>query len=116
MLKLQSIKTSVLTKNQKKQICILKDSNWKYGLKSQLKYLKKNTKPNDLHNCFFKNDKLIGYTLLRKRRFTLKSKKYYYLLFDTIVILKKLRKKKFSSLMMSFNNFTIKNEKLPSFF
>ena len=74
MLKFQSIKTNSLTKNQKKQICLLKDSNWKYGLKSQLKYLKKIAKSNDLHNCFFKNNKLIGYTFLRKRKFAIKSK------------------------------------------
>ena len=71
-----------------KSICKLKDSKWKFGVRSQINWFKKNIKSNDIHNLFFINSKLIGYTLLRKRGFTINNnrKKLKYLLFDSLII------------------------------
>lgn len=115
MYKLESINTEYLNKELILKICKLKDSQWKFGIQSQLKYFKKSIKPKDIHNCFFFKKSLIGYTLLKKRTIIFKKKKIKYILFDTLVIKKNLRKKKLSSIMMIFNNNTIKNEKLISF-
>ena len=64
---LKSIVSSKLTNNEIKQICSLKNKQWKFGIKSQLKWFKNNIKKFDLHNLFYIKSKLVGYTLLRKR-------------------------------------------------
>jgi hypothetical protein len=63
----KSILSSRLTNHEIKQICLLKDKQWKFGIKSQLKWFKNNIKKFDLHNLFYIKSKLVGYTLLRKR-------------------------------------------------
>jgi hypothetical protein len=114
---LKSTLSKKLTHKEIKEICLLKDKQWKYGAKLQLKWFKNNIKKNDIHNLFYKNSKLVGYTLLRKR--TCKSKnlndKTQYLLLDTLVIDKKFRSMKLSSLLMNFNNTIIKHLGLSSF-
>ena len=59
--------------------------------------------------------KLIGYTLLRKRTLKISKKKIAYLLFDSLILKKKLRKKKLSTVMMMFNNSVIIKCKKLSF-
>ena len=115
MLKLISKSTKELSAKNIKEICLLKDSQWKFGLKSQLNYFKNNIKPYDLHNCFYITSHLVGYTLLRRRRLEISNKKLNYLLFDALIIKKDFRKKKISSLMMLFNNNVIKEKKKISF-
>ena len=114
---LKSIVSSKLTNNEIKQICLLKDKQWKFGIKSQLKYFKNNIKKFDLHNLFYIKSKLVGYTLLRKRTCENKklNKKAKYLLFDTLVIDKKYRGMKLSNLLMSFNSIIIKQSGFFSF-
>ncbi|MDA9662327.1 hypothetical protein N9T41_01205 [Candidatus Pelagibacter sp.] len=106
-----SIISSKLKNSQIKSICLLKDKKWKFGIKSQIKWYKKNIKKNDIHNLFYIKSKLVGYTLLRKRTYEIRSlnKRTNYLLFDTLIIDKKYRGKKLSNLLMSFNN-TIINQ------
>ncbi len=112
-----SINTLKLDKNTIIQISKLKDSQWKFGLKSQLEWFKKNIKENDIHNLFYIKSKLIGYTLLRKRLYNTSDqlKKKNYILFDTLIIHKNFREKKFSNLLMIFNNTVIKETGLFSF-
>lgn len=114
---LKSITTSKLSNNEIKQICSLKDSQWKFGINSQFKWFKNNVKKFDLHNLFYIKSKLVGYTLLRKRTCKIKNLKNnnYYLLFDTLVIDKKFRDMKLSDLLMSFNNTIIKLSGFSSF-
>jgi hypothetical protein len=78
----------------------LKQTFWKYNLKSQISFFKKNYYKFDINNLIYKNKKLIGYNILKKRSFFLKNKKskYYYL--DTLIIDKNQRKKK---LCFNFN-------------
>ena len=45
-----SIISSKLKDNQIKSICLLKDEQWKFGIKSQMKWYRKNIKKNDIHN------------------------------------------------------------------
>ena len=114
---LKSITTSKLSNNEIKQICSLKDQQWKFGINSQLKWFENNVKKFDLHNLFYIKSKLVGYTLLRKRTYKIKNLKNnnHYLLFDTLVIDKKFRGMKLSNLLMSFNNTIIKLSGFSSF-
>ena len=106
---LKSIISEKLNNKEIKEICLLKDKQWKFGIKSQLKWFKKNIEKYDLHNLFYIKSKLVGYTLLRKRTFEINNldKNNKYLLFDTLVIDKKYREMKLSNLLMSFNNIII---------
>jgi len=114
---LKSIVSSKLNNNEIKQICLLKDKQWKYGIKSQLKWFNNNIKKFDLHNLFYIKSKLVGYTLLRKKTGKIENlkKKTHYLLFDTLIIDKKYRGMKLSDLLMSFNNTIIKQSGFLSF-
>jgi len=112
-----SIISSKLKNSQIKSICLLKDKRWKFGIKSQMKWYRKNIKKNDIHNLFYIKSKLVGYTLLRKRTYETRSlnKRTNYLLFDTLIIDKKYRGKKLSNLLMSFNNAIINQSGYFSF-
>ena len=114
---LKSVPSNKLLNKQIKDICLLKDIQWKFGLKSQLKWFGENIKKKDLHNLFYIKSKLIGYTLLRKRTYKLLNlkKKLEYLLFDTLIIHEEYRGIKISNLLMNFNNFTIKQLNIISF-
>jgi len=114
---LKSIISDKLVNKEIKEICLLKDKHWKFGIKSQLKWFKNNVKKYDLHNLFHIKSRLVGYTLLRKRTFEIKSlnKKTQYLLFDTLVIDKNHRGMKLSNLLMNFNNTIIKQSGFSSF-
>ena len=72
---LLSLKLYKLSKKNILKICKLKNENWRYGVNSNLNWFKKNIKKNDIHNLFFLNKRLIGYTLLRKRIAIIKKKK-----------------------------------------
>ena len=113
----KSVISEKLTNNEIRQICLLKDKQWKFGLRSQLKWYKNNIKKFDLHNLFYIKSKLVGYTLLGKRTCQIKNlkKNIYYLLFDTMVIDTKYRGMKFSDLLMTFNNSIIKQSGFFSF-
>jgi len=104
MIALFSKKTSDLKPIQIKNICKLKNTQWKYTLKSQLIWFKKNNFKTDLHNLMILKNKIIGYTSLRLRYFEYSKKKYKFLLFDSLIIHKKYRKKKYSNILMKFNN------------
>lgn len=114
---LKSIISDKLINKEIKEICLLKDRHWKFGIKSQLMWFKNNVKKYDLHNLFHIKSKLVGYTLLRKRTFEIKSlnKKTQYLLFDALVIDKNYRGMKLSNLLMNFNNTIIKQSGFSSF-
>ena len=117
MFNLKSTLSNKLTYKVIKEICFLKDKQWRYGIKLQLKWFKNNIKKNDLHNLFYINSKLIGYTLLRKRTYKYENlnNKIQYLLLDTLILDKKFRSRKLSSLLMNFNNEIIKYSGLSSF-
>tara|TARA_B100000700_G_scaffold84575_1_gene95219 strand:- start:3718 stop:4236 length:519 start_codon:yes stop_codon:yes gene_type:complete len=115
MIELISKSKKNLSNNEFNSICLLKDEYWKYGLKKQKIWFKKNVKSNDLCNILVFKKKIIGFTLLRKRSLIYLRKKYKYLLFDTLIIKKQFRKRKFSYLLMIFNNLVIKKENKLSF-
>jgi hypothetical protein len=112
---IHSKKTFQLKKNEIVQICKLKNSFWKFGLRSNLDWFKNNIKRNDIHNLFFANFKLIGYTVLRVNSLFKNKNKIKYFYFDTLIIDKKYRSNKLSSILMNFNNQTILNNKKISF-
>ena len=115
MFKLISKKTSSLSTKQIKSICLLKETCWRNKLKSQILWFKKNIRPSDVHNMLLINDKLVGYTCLRKKKMNYPVNKKYFL-FDTLIIRKEFRKKYFrkkffSFYMMQFNSNIIKKNK-----
>lgn len=114
---LKSIVSDKLTNKEIKEICLLKDKKWKFGIKSQIKWFKSNIKKYDMHNLLFIKSKLIGYTLLRKRTCEIKNlnKKFQYALLDTLIINKKYRNIGLSNLLMTFNNMVIKQSNYLSF-
>ena len=119
MIYLNSLNLKQLKKKDILSICKLKNEQWKYGLKSNLRWFKKNIKKNDIHNLLFLNKKLIGYTLLRKRKAVIKKKNKVkiinYLYFDTLIIKKNFRKKSYSKILMNINSKKIIKKKLHSF-
>jgi len=106
-----NLKTYQLNKNLIKSICKLKNSHWKTTIKLQKEFFKKNSRKQDIHSILIFKKKLIGYTMLRKRKL---DEKIFYLLFDTMIISKKFRAKGFARILMSYNNFVIKKSKLSS--
>jgi len=114
MIQLLSKKTSQLSKKEINSICLLKDTEWRFGIKSQLNWFNKNIKSLDVHNMLIIDNELVGYTLLRIRKVKSVSVTKY-LLFDTLIISKKFRKKKLSNLIMIFNNEIIKQSNKLSF-
>ena len=116
MLKILSVKNNKLNKNHLRSIILLKKTFWKYSFKSHVDWLKKNVKEYDVHNLLFFKKLLVGYTLLRRRKyFCTKNKEKIYLYLDTFIIKKQFRDKNLAKKLMKFNNKIIKNKKLLGF-
>ena len=111
---LKSILTKKLKKNEIIAICKLKNTYWKYGMESQLKWFDKNVKANDIHNFIFLKEILVGYVLLRRRKYLLKKIRKNYLYFDSLIILKKYRKIMIGKKLLNFVIKIIKKSKLHS--
>jgi predicted GNAT family N-acyltransferase len=110
---IHSKKTFQLKKNEVMQICKLKNSFWKFGLRSNLDWFRNKIKSNDIHNLIFSNFKLIGYTVLRVNSLFKNKNKIKYFYFDSLIIDKKYRSNKFSSILMHLNNqIILKNKKI----
>ena len=109
---------SKLTKKLKKKeilsICKLKNTHWKYGVKSQVDWFNENVQDNDIHNLAFLKEKLVGYVSLRKRNFFLKNKKKNYLYFDTLIVSKRYRKLKIGHELSNLTVNVIKKAKIHS--
>ncbi len=109
---------SKLTKKLKKEdiesICKLKNTHWRYGIKSQINWFHKNMKDRDIHNLAYLNGKLVGYVSLRKRNFILNNKKKRYLYFDTLIVLKKYRNFEIGHKLLKLTVKVIKKSKLHS--
>lgn len=114
-IKILSKKTCQLNRSQILEICKLKNSYWKYGLKSNLMWFNNYTKKNDINNLMFINSKLVGYTLLRIRTFFCGNSKKKYLYFDTFILDKNFRGKSLSSFLMNANLQSITKSKKISF-
>lgn len=111
---LKAIKTKKLSELDKVNICKLKNSNWNFGIRSQIYFFNKTYKANDIHFLVENRNILIGYNCLRKRNMFISNRKFNYFLFDTLIISKRHRKKNLGGLLMHFNNIYIKNEKMIS--
>jgi spore coat polysaccharide biosynthesis protein SpsF len=114
---LKSFKKNNLSKKLIKDICILKDEIWKFGIRSQLNFFHNVTGKNDIHNLLFLKKELIGYTLLRINNKDLKflGKKQKFILLDAFIIKKKYRKLQFGEMLMHYNNNKILSLNLPAF-
>ena len=115
MLLIKSLITKDLSAKSIKDICLLKNKQWKYSLKSQLDYFKKNFKEKDIHICVFEFNRLIAYNALRRKKINLGKEKINYFLFDTLIVSEKNRGKGISNLIMLFNTLIIKKNNLSGF-
>ena len=98
-MKIKVLKKNKISNSLKIEICKLKKTFWSYSLRSHKEWFEKNVKKDDIHILLFKEKKLIGYNLLRKRNYHLVLKKkikknFYY--FDTLIVKKEFRKKNLS--------------------
>ena len=114
-LEIKSYKNPKLSYSIKRDIINLKKTYWKFSTSSQLNWFKKNIHPQDVHNCLFLNNKLIGYTLLRNRKMLINDNKKKYFLIDTVTISKEFRMNNFGNLLMEFNNNFIKKKNYIGF-
>ena len=115
MISIRSIQTNQLKKKEIIEICKLKNTFWRYGLKSNLNWFNSNTKNKDIHNLLCYKDKFIGYSLLRKRVFFIKKVKKNYLYSDTLIIKKNFRNLKLARIFWKFNSEIILREKIHAF-
>ena len=106
--------TFKLKKEEIKQIAEIKDSFWKFGYSSQLRWFEnlQNVFKDDLHFFLKKNKKIIGYVQIGKRKYKLNSNFKNYYLFRTLIISKKERNKKMADKIMNeVSKFIIKKKK-----
>jgi hypothetical protein len=101
-----------------KKIIILKNQQWKYSHTSHKKWIKNNLKSSDVHIVLFIKKKLVGYTMLRKRKLIIKKDKKNFLYFDTHIVDNKFRKliinnQKISNHLMTLaKKYILKNKNL----
>ena len=74
MIQLSSKKTNELNSVLINKILVLKNTHWSHGIKSQKEFFRKKVLANDLHNLLIINDKLVGYTCLRKKSYIQEKK------------------------------------------
>ena len=115
MFKLISCETNKLSKKNILEILKLKDTYWRYGISEQKKFFQKKINKNDIHNLLYIKRVLKGYTCLRKKKYSYKSKKIHFFIFDTLVINKKVRSSGYGGKLMKFNNQIINKHKLLAF-
>ena len=110
-LKVLSLRSKELTNKKILEICTLKMQEWKFPLKEQLRYFKFHYNKNDINNLIYIKKKLVGYTMLKKKKY----KGVLVNLIDTVIIDKNYRKKNLGSILMNLNNSEICKYKLPSY-
>ena len=111
--KIRVLSKATLTKRFKTQIFQLKKTHYQYTLKNQKNWFNKNIRAKDRHILLFKNDKIIGYNVLRIKKLIIsykqkKIEKNCYL-FDTLVLNPNFRNQGLSKLIMIKSNLIIKN-------
>ena len=113
MTNLKTKKTLNLTKKNKFDIYLLKETEWGKKKLSQKKWFEKNINKNDLHNLLYLKSRLIGYNCIRQ--FDLKKNQISknVLLFDTLVINKNFRKLNLSTKIMTKSINIIEKSKKP---
>ena len=112
------LETKQLNSSIIKKICLLKNQEWDYGLKSNLKWFENNVYDDDINFLFFYNSKLIAYNCLRKRNFydpdkNIKKKKIY--IFDSFIVNKNFRNRGVAKKLLLNNNLYLKKHRLISF-
>ena len=116
-MKLYKKRSLKLKKKEILDIAKLKNSQWNFGISSQLSWFNnnKNVFKNDFHIFLKKKQKIIGYVQLGKRKYILNSKEKKYYLFRTLIVLKKERNEKLANKIMNEVSSFIKKKRLPSF-
>ena len=112
---LLSIKTKDLKKEEILSICKLKNTYWPWTITKQFEWYKKTAKKTDINNMLLINNKLVGYTLLRKRKAIKNNKSFIYYYLDSFILHKKFRNKGVGEILILFNNKILAKLKPHSF-
>ena len=83
--------TSKLSKKEIQSIVKLKNSFWRWRIDKQLLWFKEKVQKTDKNILLLINNELVGYTLMRKRKFYNKKKLIKYFYVDTVLIKKRFR-------------------------
>ena len=110
-----SLKTKDLKKRQIISICKLKNSFFPWTIRKQLEWYKKKVKKTDINNMLIINNRLVGYTLLRKRNAYENNKSFIYYYLDSFILHKKFRNKGYGKTLILFNNKILNKLKKHSF-
>ena len=110
-----SLKKKNLKKKQILSICKLKNLFWVWTVPKQIEWFEKKVKKTDINNMLILNNRLVAYTLLRKRKAYVNKKPLIYYYFDTCVVHNKFRGKGLGEILMLFNNKILNKLKKHSF-
>jgi N-acetylglutamate synthase-like GNAT family acetyltransferase len=106
--------TQSLKPSEIRLICILKNTEWHFGIREQHNWFQKEVKKKDIHILLKKKNNLVGYTCLRYKKFFFEGKFSSFLLFDTHIIKKNFRNKGFGKILITKVIKIIKNKKILS--
>ena len=109
------LKKKNLKKKQILSICKLKNLFWVWTVPKQIEWFEKKVKKTDINNMLILNNRLVAYTLLRKRKAYVNKKPLIYYYFDTCVVHNKFRGKGLGEILMLFNNKILNKLKKHSF-
>ena len=108
--------TKNLKKKQIREICKIKNKHWKFSMKSQIEWFKKNSFPNDIHYQIYQKNMLIGYLHLGTRSLeNFKRNNNKYILFRNLIVDKNFRSRGISKKIMNFANKYISSRKKIGF-
>ena len=115
MIKYKLIRNKNINNKQIEGISRLKDSFWKYGLKSQKKFLESNKRFNDLHILAYKEKKIIGYVNLKIKKLqkNLAKKENQFFLFDGFIVDKSFRNMKIGKNLIEICKKKSRKRKIP---
>ena len=107
--------TSKLSKKEIQSIVKLKNSFWRWRIDKQLLWFKEKVQKTDKNILLLINNKLVGYTLMRKRKFYNNKKLIKFFYVDTVLIKKRFRGKNLAADLILFVNKIINKSKKHSF-
>lgn len=91
---LKILKKSKINRSLINKISKLKNQEWKYGIKANIKWFQEKIERDDIHFIIFNQNRIIAYNCLRKKKFLTKKKiKNTLYIFDSLVVSKKYRNK-----------------------
>ena len=113
---LKILKKNKINKSLINKISKLKNQEWKYGVKANIRWFQEKIEEDDIHFILFNQNKIIAYNCMRKKIFLTKKKiKNTLYIFDSLVVCKKYRNKGLGKFISIASLFFLNKFKLKSF-